>query len=178
MRRLRLWREGDQPAPAHHYRVHPEEANVRQGPGIGYPIVIEVKPGEIVVASCVVRGECIKGDDRWLHRADGLGFMHMSVVEPVEAVLGGAEDADGGVLGGAAEGEAPPLRFVALFEGLAVRAEPSLESATVATLCQGSVVYARGLVIGQPLGDSPYWAALAEPRGFVHQHLLRQIECV
>ena len=56
-------------------------ALIRQGPARKYPVCGMVAAGSIFVADEIKHGgdaETVDGDNRWLHRADGLGFSHIS----------------------------------------------------------------------------------------------------
>nr|WP_254151166.1 peptidoglycan recognition family protein [Candidatus Chloroploca mongolica] len=169
MFRLMQWRDSEQfPAPRL-YRVLYENANVRQGPGRIYPAALQMQPGEIFAAGHEVRGENIGGNDRWLHRTDELGFVHTSIVELVDADKSWQPPPS-------ADGPEQSLRYLVLFDELHVRAEPSVDAVVVTTLRQGETLVANGLVSGETLGDSANWVALADPQGFVHEHLLRPLE--
>jgi hypothetical protein len=169
MERLRLWREQAQPRPmAQFYRVRYDDTNVRQGPGLGFPVALVTQPGHVFAADALVAGQSIGGEERWLHRADGIGFVHLSVVEAVEAsapVLGA----------GGAEVPGAGQRYIAMFDQLPIHAEPSALSAVVALLRQGDRCDAVALVQGQPLGANPTWVELADPHGYAHENLLRPI---
>jgi hypothetical protein len=39
-------------------------------------------PGDLLDADSVVDGEPIAGDRRWVHRRDGLGYVHASLLIP------------------------------------------------------------------------------------------------
>lgn len=62
-------------------------ANVRQGPAATFPIALDghaVLPQRATFAADkVVDGTPFNGDARWVHLADGLGFVHWSAVEEV-----------------------------------------------------------------------------------------------
>ena len=59
-------------------------ANVREGPSREYPIALGDKavmwPGDLLEADVIVVGEQIGDEARWVHRADGLGFVHLSLL--------------------------------------------------------------------------------------------------
>lgn len=61
-----------------------EYANVRQGPGRGFPVALGgmavMWPGQILDYDAITDGEAIAGDSRWLHRRDGVGFVHASLI--------------------------------------------------------------------------------------------------
>lgn len=72
----------DTPAAPLRFRVV-MEANVRQGPGTTFPIAGVMREGDILIADKVLLdGQAVGGDRRWAHRADELGFVHMSLLEP------------------------------------------------------------------------------------------------
>ncbi|PDV96731.1 N-acetylmuramoyl-L-alanine amidase [Candidatus Chloroploca asiatica] len=75
-----------------------------------------------------------------------------------------------------ADGPEQSLRYLVIFDELHVRAEPSVDAVVIMTLRQGETLVANGLVSGETLGDSANWVALADPQGFVHEHLLRPLE--
>jgi hypothetical protein len=85
-RRLEAWRAA-RPADGGLYRIRANvaAANVREGPGTGFPVALRGKavmwPGDVLDADAVTSGEAVGGDPRWLHRRDGLGFVHHSLVE-------------------------------------------------------------------------------------------------
>ena len=93
MSRLRAWRGGSAPAAdvaprptSGFFRVRRDvsAARVRTGPGRDFPIALDGKacmwPGDLLDADDVVAGEAIAGDPRWMHRRDGLGFVHASLL--------------------------------------------------------------------------------------------------
>jgi hypothetical protein len=86
-RQLQLWRGALPPQTITRYRVRfPFPiVNVRQGPGVQYKVAGVMHAGDLVAADAVVMGVAppTSADLRWLHRQDGLGFVHMSLVEPV-----------------------------------------------------------------------------------------------
>lgn len=67
------------------YVVKANLANVRQGPTTQSSTASQMRAGEVFVAKDIVNGEelTIGGitDDRWLHRADDLGFMWIGLVK-------------------------------------------------------------------------------------------------
>jgi hypothetical protein len=85
-RRLVAWRNGDK-APGGLYRIRGDvsAANVREGPGTAFSVALGGKarmwPGDSLDADAVTQGESVGGDTRWLHRRDGLGFVHYSLIE-------------------------------------------------------------------------------------------------
>lgn len=89
MPRLLAWR-GTAGAPipiASVYRVRSNisAAMVRTGPGRQHPAALDGKarmwPGDRLIADRIDVGEAIRGEDRWVHRADGLGWVHMSLLK-------------------------------------------------------------------------------------------------
>ncbi len=62
------------------YRVTVDDTKVRQGPGRNFPAAASMNAGDTFVSDGITRGETIGGDDRWMHRADGLGFTHASLL--------------------------------------------------------------------------------------------------
>jgi hypothetical protein len=94
MERLRAWRgaaDDQSPAPSGggFYRVRRDvsAARIRTGPGRDFPVALNglarMWPGDLLEADKVVEGETIAGDRRWVHRRDGLGYVHVSLVSPV-----------------------------------------------------------------------------------------------
>lgn len=71
------------PPPLMHFviRAGIDYASVRQGPATTYPQAGEMWPGDSLIADTVIEGQIIGGEKRWIHRADGLGFVHYSLVE-------------------------------------------------------------------------------------------------
>jgi hypothetical protein len=63
------------------FHVTVPTANVRQGPGTTYPIAGTMHRGDELIADKVLDGQAVGDDRRWAHRADGLGFVHLSVLE-------------------------------------------------------------------------------------------------
>lgn len=69
------------PRGAGNYRVTVSAARVRQGPGLSFPVVRVLHHDETFIADAVVNGDAVNGETAWCHRADGLGFVHRSLVE-------------------------------------------------------------------------------------------------
>lgn len=65
------------------YRVLWDRSVVRQGPARSFPLVGYVNAGEEFMADSLKFGEPIQGDDRWLHYADGSGFITATAVERI-----------------------------------------------------------------------------------------------
>lgn len=92
MDRLRAWRAGDaqRPTGAGFYRVKRDvsAARIRTGPGRNFPVALDglarMWPGDLLDADKVVEGEAIGDEKRWVHRRDGLGYVHMSLVRAVK----------------------------------------------------------------------------------------------
>ncbi|MDQ3996488.1 MAG: N-acetylmuramoyl-L-alanine amidase [Gemmatimonadota bacterium] len=94
MERLRGWRGGAaDPAataspPGGFYRVRRDvsAARIRTGPGRDFPVALDgnarMWPGDLLDADGIVEGEAVAGDKRWVHRRDGLGYVHASLVSP------------------------------------------------------------------------------------------------
>lgn len=85
-RRLQSWRTA-QPSAGGLYRIRGDvaAANVREGPGRAFPIALGGRavmwPGDMLDADALVAGELVGDDPIWLHRRDGVGFVHRSLVE-------------------------------------------------------------------------------------------------
>lgn len=82
MAMLRTWRGMQR------FRVTaPAGARVRQGPSVDFPVALggrAVLPfGDVFDADKVLEGNPYQDNPYWAHRADGLGFVHMSVLESV-----------------------------------------------------------------------------------------------
>lgn len=89
-RRLLAWRAGTiSTGGMYKIRLDVAAANVREGPGRNYPVALGGKaqmwPGDTVEADALVVGEVIGGDPLWLHRRDGVGFVHRSLVVAIHA---------------------------------------------------------------------------------------------
>lgn len=69
------------PPATYRFEVVWDEANVRQGPGLRYPIAKIIHRGSILTANAIQVGEPIADNARWVHLADGAGFMHTSLLE-------------------------------------------------------------------------------------------------
>jgi hypothetical protein len=86
MPRLVAWREGVAPTGAF-YRIRADvpAANVREGPGTRFPVALGGKakmyPGDVLDADAITQGDPVGGDPAWAHRRDGVGFVHMSLLE-------------------------------------------------------------------------------------------------
>lgn len=84
MARLLAWRGG--PSLPRMYRVT-QDANIRQGQSRRFPIALGgtavARRGQTFLVDDIDIGEMIGKENRWAHRADGLGFIHMSLLEPV-----------------------------------------------------------------------------------------------
>lgn len=57
---------------------------VREGPARSFPVALSgtarLAAGTVVVGDGFTQGESVGGDARWLHLADGTGFIHMSAL--------------------------------------------------------------------------------------------------
>jgi len=88
MNRLRAWRAAvnGHPHNGSIYRVKTDIgfANVREGPGRQFPVALAgmavMWPGDILIADALVVGELIGSETHWAHRSDGLGFVHLSLL--------------------------------------------------------------------------------------------------
>lgn len=87
MHRLRRWREGWTDADsAALFRIRRDisAARVRTGPTRDSAVALDGRarmfPGDVLDADRVVEGEAIGRDNRWAHRRDGLGYVHMSLL--------------------------------------------------------------------------------------------------
>lgn len=60
-------------------------ANVREGPATTYPIALGGKaimfPNDTLIYDAIIKGQTIGGDNRWLHRSDGVGFVSATLVD-------------------------------------------------------------------------------------------------
>ena len=88
MDRIISYRTGQAPPIRllYHIRQGIDYANVRTAPDATSLIAVDgdhparMKPGDALVADAIVSGAPVLGEKRWLHRADGLGFVHWSLV--------------------------------------------------------------------------------------------------
>ena len=84
MKRLRAWRESKL---LQNWRVLYDDSNIREAPTSQSPIALQgkakVNAGQTFVGDEMCLGEYIGGTNHWIHRADGLGFVHRSLLEPV-----------------------------------------------------------------------------------------------
>ncbi len=152
MNRLFLYRAGKIPqGESQYFQVVYDELNVRQGPGLGYPIADVMPPGAIFRASAIVQGQTIGGDNRWAHRADGMGFGHMSLLMPVTQYF---------------EVTSPELN---------VRQGPGLEYPIATKMRQGEIFRADAVVYGGYVGSENRWAHRADGVGFGHLSILRPV---
>lgn len=56
---------------------------VRQGPGRDFPIAKVLSKGETFAGDEVKIGENVNGENRWVHRSDALGFVHMGALKKI-----------------------------------------------------------------------------------------------
>jgi N-acetyl-anhydromuramyl-L-alanine amidase AmpD len=69
------------------FRVAVDTALVRQGPGQQFPVALDgtakIHLGDILIADGITAGTPPAGstDPRWVHRADGVGFVHISLLD-------------------------------------------------------------------------------------------------
>ena len=79
------------PAPAPRYRVVASMANVREGPGTQFPVALSgrslLRADEVVEVDGAIAGQMISGSATWLHLANGVGFVHSSLLTIVPEVL-------------------------------------------------------------------------------------------
>ena len=90
-RMLQLWRgQLAAQSSATNYRVAVDTALIREGPGQQYKVALggfaRLHKGDLVTADAIVQGTPPKGsqDARWAHSATQVGFVHVSVLEPVQ----------------------------------------------------------------------------------------------
>jgi hypothetical protein len=91
MSRLRAWRAvaAGEPFSGGVFRIKADvgAANVRLGPDRRFPVALGGQavmwPGDLLNADETVLGESIGGEQRWAHRSDGLGFVHLSMLDAV-----------------------------------------------------------------------------------------------
>ena len=83
-KRLNAWRIGN---ALTNWRVAYNNTNVREGPGTKFPIALSgraiLKTGQVFIGDEITLGDYIGGSNQWIHRADGVGFVHSSLVEVV-----------------------------------------------------------------------------------------------
>jgi N-acetylmuramoyl-L-alanine amidase len=88
MHRLKQWRSGGESFDGPMlFRIKPNIAlaSVREGPGRDFPVALSgmafMWPGDTLMADKLVAGERIGHEDRWAHRLDGVGFVHVSLLD-------------------------------------------------------------------------------------------------
>lgn len=71
--------------PTYRIRAGVLYANIRQGPGTNFPVALngqaKLWPGDRFEGDKIISGEVINGDGRWVHLADGRGFVSATLVE-------------------------------------------------------------------------------------------------
>lgn len=202
MPRVRLFRDNQLFDPPKRFLIVFDEANVRQGPGLGFPIAAVMQPGEVLEANALVLGENIGGETRWAHRVDGLGFVHMSLLRLIKSrvlldrsrqslVLGGGNDSsdteEPDVLGGfntdgisLPEIAQPttkdlPLRFTVLLDDTGLYREPSLDDEPLEALQAGTPIEVTTIVLGQQLGGEARWIQPLHMSGYIHLSMLKPV---
>lgn len=91
MHRLRQWRAGGPGGTAERdsagmFRIRRDisAARVRTAPTRESPVALDGRarmyPGDVLDADHVVEGEAIGSENRWAHRRDGLGYVHLSLL--------------------------------------------------------------------------------------------------
>jgi hypothetical protein len=90
MSRLNQWRAGGPPNSLpllFRIKSNIAQATVREGPGRTFVGALDgtafMWPSDLLIADKLVVGERIGGEDRWAHRMDGLGFVHVSLLDAV-----------------------------------------------------------------------------------------------
>ncbi len=83
-----IWRDQlRETVTARTFRVITDQANVREGPGLRFPVALGgravVLRGHTFLADTLVQGDPLGGVRTWVHRADEIGFLHRSEVEEV-----------------------------------------------------------------------------------------------
>ena len=88
-RMLQIWR-GQITAPAlTRYRVNVPIALVREGPGQQFRVALKgtakMREGDVFAADSITIGTAPSGSSnpQWVHRADGVGFIHSSLLTPL-----------------------------------------------------------------------------------------------
>jgi N-acetyl-anhydromuramyl-L-alanine amidase AmpD len=66
------------------YRVLSDQTKIYEGPGLNYPVALNggaiMNTGATFKSDGVTKGQVINGSNSWIHRADGIGFVHSSLV--------------------------------------------------------------------------------------------------
>jgi N-acetylmuramoyl-L-alanine amidase len=88
MQRLDDWRDAEaDDLTIDRYVVTVAVALVREGPGRTFPVALDgaarLAQGMVIECDAVVTGQWIAGTDRWVHLADGRGFVHTGAVRPL-----------------------------------------------------------------------------------------------
>ncbi len=188
MNRLHLYRAGNPPQDVSEgtrrervpqlFQVVFDEINIRQGPGLGYTIVDVMQPGAIFQATTIVSGQDIAGENRWAHRADHMGFGHMSLLRPLGApVLGGGTAHDDVALPPVeAQTFAPEAtRYRVIVDDTPLYAVPAIEELLLSTLSAGQEL--TGTVVpGAMVSHSSYWLQPTGIEGYVSISLLEPLD--
>lgn len=156
MRRLRAWRET---LPSHQrFAVAYDVANVRRAPSVEASVALTMQAGEVLDADAIVTGQSIAGEARWAHRADGLGFVHLSLLRRIP---------DGTTV--PQDDSTASNRYRIRFDGTRVYALPNVGMPNIAVLNAGDLVEARSVVVGQSLGNEARWVQISVPfGGYIH----------
>jgi hypothetical protein len=85
MAELKAYRAGS--AGAGYFEVQWDNSLVREGPARSFPVALQgkarLRKGDVFLADEVKIGDNVNGENRWLHRADGLGFIHIAATKKV-----------------------------------------------------------------------------------------------
>lgn len=87
MAELRAYRSGQDLDTPGWYRVRLDYTRVRQGPGTNFPVAdigdgeVKLKAGDTFLSDGITIGQTYDNSPRWVHRADGIGFIHESLLE-------------------------------------------------------------------------------------------------
>ncbi len=83
MARLQSWR-----SPQTLYEVMFDDSKVREGPGTRFKVALNntaiLNSGDRFMSDKIIFGAPVDGDARWVHRTDGIGFVHLSLLNVVE----------------------------------------------------------------------------------------------
>jgi hypothetical protein len=85
--RLLRWRDVEPATPISRQYEAAADVGIYEGPGLNFPIALQstavLKRADLFTADAVLVGQRYNGDVRWLHRADGVGFVPWAVVRQI-----------------------------------------------------------------------------------------------
>ena len=120
-------------------------ANIRQGPGVNFPVAATLPPGAAAEFGKFVLGERIGDSNIWGHLKDERGFVSLTILSPVLEYRVTADD------------------------GSNIRQGPATSFPIHSVVPTGSTVeFDKILPDGESVGDDRRWGHLADERGFIH----------